>query len=329
MLKRSISVSLALMLVLFLLPLFCVQMPLKSEETEKNRHNTEKVPQKDAEVMLQVEIGGTVQDMALSDYLQGVVRAEMPAGFELEALKAQAVAARTYTYYQLESKKSKHESGAALCDEPSCCEAYISEEKARENWGEKADEKMEKIRRAVEETDGIAILYEGKPILAAFHSSSAERTEDAAAAWSASVPYLRPVESPESEETVPNYFSEKAFTEEEFRTLFLKAYPKAKLEGSAEEWIGSIAKDDSGYVETVKIGGVKLRGVEVRRIFSLRSACFTVTAKDCTVTFRTEGYGHGVGMSQYGANVLAKEGKDYKEILLWYYTDVTVEPYEL
>lgn len=329
MLKQSVGLTAVLGVLLFLLPLhwFPSGSQVGAEDGIGPSTQSESAPL-DAETTLRVEIDGEVTELRLSDYLLGVVAAEMPAAFESEALKAQATAARTYTLYQLaHGSTGKHDSGADLCDDPGCCQAYLTEERLRQSWGDGAEENLQKIRAAEAATDGYAILYDGAPILAAFHSSSADGTEDAAAAWSASVPYLQPVESPESEETVPNYRATVSFTEEEFRAIILAAKPEAQLDGDAESWVSDITRDSSGYVSSVTVGGVELRGVELRRLLGLRSACFQVTAAEGLLTFTTQGYGHGVGLSQYGANALAQEGKGWQEILQWYYTGVTVEPY--
>lgn len=328
MLKQSIGLTVILGLLLFLTPLFY----LAGDEVEKGSgggtaQENSNAP-KDSERRLLVEIGGAVRELALSDYLVGVVAAEMPAAFEKEALKAQTTAARTYALYQMaHGSRGKHASGADLCDDPGCCQAYLTEEQLRKNWGGAAEEYLQKIRVAEAETDGMVILYEGEPILAVFHSSAAGATEDAAAAWSASVPYLQSVKSPESEADVPNYVSTVSFAEEEFRRRFLAAYPEADLSSGAAGWIGEIARDASGYVSSLSVGGVILRGVELRRILGLRSACFDVTAADGLLTFTTRGYGHGVGLSQYGANALARAGVGWQEILCRYYTGVTVGLY--
>ncbi|MGM9661656.1 MAG: stage II sporulation protein D [Oscillospiraceae bacterium] len=329
MLKQSVGLTAVLGVLLFLLPLLWFPAAAAVEDEEGPVGEQEgPAASVDGARTLRVEIDGEVEELRLDDYLVGVVAAEMPAGFEPEALKAQTVAARTYTLYQLAHGSSgKHESGADLCDQPSCCQAYIREETARSNWGALAEENWQKLRAAEEETDGVAILYGGEPILAAFHSSSADGTEDAAAAWSASVPYLQRVESPESAEDVPNYVTTVSFTEEEFRNAILAVWPEAQLTGDASGWVKDIVRDASGYVSTLTVGGVTLRGVELRRALGLRSACFSVTAADGLLTFSTQGYGHGVGMSQYGANALAKQGKSWQEILQWYYTGVTLETY--
>ncbi len=329
MLKQSIVLTVILGLLLFLTPL--LYFAEGSVVEEENRDELQIEPGeavRDAGRTLLVEIGGAVKELSLDDYLVGVVAAEMPASFEMEALKAQTAAARTYALYQMaHGSGDKHESGADLCDDPGCCQAYLAEEALRENWGAAAEDNFRKIRAAETATDGVAILYGGEPILAAFHSSSADGTEDAAAAWSASVPYLQRVESPEKDADVPNYISTVSFSEEEFKACFLAAYPEAELDGGASGWIQDTVRDSSGYVKSLSVGGVTVRGVELRRMLGLRSACFRVTAETGELRFTTQGYGHGVGLSQYGANTLAKEGKSWQEILQWYYTGVTIAPY--
>ena len=282
--------------------------------------------QKDGGVQLAVKNGDAVEIMALDVYLQGVVRGEMPASFELEALKAQAAAERTYIYYQLAAGRKEAHPNADVCTDPSCCNAWLSEEAAREKWGGDFDGWESRIEEAVAATDGQVALYDGQPILAVFHSSSAGKTAGAGDVWSGDMPYLRSVDSPEGEETVPNYYSAAEFTAAEAKTLLAQAHPELTFSGGPDKWFGAVERDDSGRVSTVEVCGAPLRGVEVRRIFSLRSACFTIDAAAERVTFRVTGYGHGVGMSQYGANELARQGKTWQEILMWYYADITVGP---
>ncbi len=282
--------------------------------------------QKDGGVQLAVKDGDAVEIMALDVYLQGVVRGEMPASFELEALKAQAAAERTYIYYQLAAGRKEAHPNADVCTDPSCCNAWLSEEAAREKWGGDFDGWESRIEEAVAATDGQVALYDGQPILAVFHSSSAGKTAGAGDVWSGDMPYLRSVDSPEGEETVPNYYSAAEFTAAEAKALLAQAHPELTFSGGPDKWFGAVEKDESGRVGTVEVCGAPLRGVEVRRIFSLRSACFTIDAAADRVTFRVTGYGHGVGMSQYGANELARQGRTWQEILLWYYADITIGP---
>ncbi len=282
--------------------------------------------QKDGGVQLTVKNGDAVEIMALDVYLQGVVRGEMPASFELEALKAQAAAERTYIYYQLAAGRKEAHPDADVCTDPSCCNAWLSEEAAREKWGGDFDGWESRIEEAVAATDGQVALYDGQPILAVFHSSSAGKTAGAGDVWSGDMPYLRSVDSPEGEETVPNYYSAAEFTAAEAKALLAQAHPELTFSGGPDKWFGAVEKDESGRVGTVEVCGAPLRGVEVRRIFSLRSACFTIDAAADRVTFRVTGYGHGVGMSQYGANELARQGRTWQEILLWYYADIAIGP---
>lgn len=278
----------------------------------------------DRDVTLTIQDGDTTEQMTLERYLTGVVRGEMPASFEMEALRAQAAAERSYVYYQLAAGRKDAHPDADFCTDHTCCSAYLSETAAREKWGGDFAPWNTRVEQAVSDTDGQVVLYNGRPILAVFHSSSAGRTAAAGDVWSGDLPYLVSVDSPEGEETVPNYYSTVTFTAAEAKEKLLAAYPELKLSGAPDRWFGAAAENGSGRVETVSVGGTDIEGTELRRIFGLRSACFTVAADSESVTFRVTGYGHGVGMSQYGANQLAREGKTWQEILEWYYTGATV-----
>ena len=267
-----------------------------------------------------------VQEMNVEDYLLGVLAGEMKNDWPLEALKAQAAAERTYVYYQLAQGRKDAHPDADFCTDHTCCSAYLSETAAKEKWAADFAPWNTRVVQAVADTDGLVALYDGEPILAVFHSSSAGRTAAAGDVWSGDLPYLASVASPESADTVPNYYSTVTFTAAEAKDLLLAAHPEIKLTGAPETWFGAVTENDSGRVETVSVAGTDIEGTEMRRIFSLRSACFTLTADAESVTFRVTGYGHGVGMSQYGAEQLAKAGKTWQEILAWYYTGVTIGP---
>ena len=283
----------------------------------------------DEGLSLNVLAGGELQQMDMQTYLLGVVRSEMPASFEEEALKAQAVAARTYILYKKLNGGSANHPEADACGDISCCQAYKTYEEAAADWGEDAAEFEAKIRRAVEETDGECILYEGLPVLAVFHSSSAGETLDAAAVWSAGLPYLQSVETPETSETVPNYQSTASFSASELKAILQKALPEADLSQGPSNWFTNIRQQPGGAVTALAVGGVEVGGNDLRTILGLRSACFTIAFEEENVVFSVTGYGHGVGMSQYGANVLAAGGMNYRDILAWYYSGAQVEPYQL
>ena len=267
-------------------------------------------------VRLQMD-DGTIRELSMSDYLWGVVAAEMPASFELEALKAQACAARTYTVIRQNSGSDKHP-GADICEDSTCCQAYIEREAALARWGLNAQEYEEKISQAVEGTDGLGILYEGQPIQALFFSSAAGRTVDAVAVWGNSVDYLKSVDSPEGDE-VPNYHSQVVLSSQQVQEAALAAYPGADLSGEPSSWFGQAVRDEGGTVTSIPFGGLTLTGGQVRSMLSLRSAAFTVTWDGENFTFDVTGYGHGVGMSQYGANARASFGAKYDAILTYYY----------
>lgn len=324
--RRSMAAALVLTVLLFGGAYLAAGKEHVPETQEGGPQEQSAQGQRDSAVLLAVKDGETVENMALDEYLRGVVRGEMPASFEQEALKAQAAAERTYVYYQLAAGRKEAHPDADVCTDPACCNAWLSEAAAREKWGGDFDGWERRIEEAVAATDGQAALYDGQPILAVFHSSSAGKTAEAGDVWSGDVPYLRSVDSPEGEETVPNYYSAAEFTAAEAKALLAQAHPELTFSAGPDKWFGTVERDDSGRVSTVEVCGAPLRGVEVRRIFSLRSACFTVDAAADKVTFRVTGYGHGVGMSQYGANELARQGKTWQEILMWYYADITIGP---
>ena len=332
--KRIIAVAEILLLLLFILPVLIVDRPTKEIDEENVSvlpanpspavtPQTDE-PSEDEQTTVRVLTeDGQVEEMTMGEYLWSVVAAEMPASFEQEALSAQAVTARTYTTWKMEAGEPKHPD-ADVCVDINCCQAYISREEAAANWGAAAEEYAEKIQNAVQTTDGIVMTYEGQPIQAVFFSSADGRTEDAVAVWGNSVPYLVGVDSPEGED-VPNYHTEVVFTAQEFQEIFLQKYPGADLSGTPASWFQNRVLTASGRVATLDVGGITVKGTELRSLFGLRSASFTVETTQEQVTFQVTGYGHGVGMSQYGANTLARQGKNWKEILAWYYTGVEID----
>ena len=214
LLRETLLASGTALLGIFLLPLALVRGPAEVAEPpqtpaadtalEQTEEAESPAAPHDRERTLRVLEGNTVREMTMEDYLFGVTAAEMPASFAEEALKAQAVAARTYTLYKLISG-GNHGDTADICTDSTCCQAYIAPESARANWGENAESYTEKIRTAVAATDGEAILYGGVPILAVFHASSAGLTRAAGQVWQNELPYLKPVDSPEAAESIPNY----------------------------------------------------------------------------------------------------------------------------
>lgn len=335
-LKIPLTAGLLSGALLFLMPLLWVRSPQAGQDSAvlpaspgPVKESGEPVPSsaggegRDADYTVRVLMDdGTVEEQTMADYLWSVVAAEMPAAFELDALRAQAVCARTYTLWKA-TRGSKH-GDADVCTDSSCCQAFITREAAAERWGQRAEEYAAKIAGAVADTDGMVAAYGDGPIQAVFFSSASGATEDAAAVWGSSLPYLVSVDSPEGEE-VPNYHSTVTLTAEEARALVTAAYPDADLSGPPSEWFTGLTYTASGRVAEVKVGGVTLSGGAARNLFSLRSACFEVEAEEDRITFSVTGYGHGVGMSQYGANAMAKGGSSWEEILKHYYTGITLK----
>ncbi len=265
---------------------------------------------RDEAVTVTVTLNGTPKELSLSDYLCGVVMGEMPASFPLEALKAQAVAARTYTLRRLMS-------GGVLSDDPAVCQAYCDPDSAQEKFGDGWETYLEKLRQAVSETDGQVMTYDGELISATYFSCSGGRTESAQAVWGSQVPYLVSVDSP-GEEDAASY--ESAVTVE--LPEFLQ-----KLD-IQEPAVGTVTYTEGGGVDTLEIGGKIFTGVELRELFDLRSTCFDLEITEGAVTFQVRGFGHRVGMSQYGAKAMAEAGCGYGEILSWYYTGAELTAWE-
>ena len=330
--RRAAGTGLILSVVLFLLPLLTVPSPGSGETAEELPTGTLPIHravqtasgERDKSRMVKLQqADGTVAELSMSDYLFGVVAAEMPAAFEEEALKAQACAARTYTVRKQEHTTGAHPE-ADVCTDVNCCQAYVPRETAESRWGVSAQTYAQKIEEAIAGTDGLGVLYQGEPIQAVFFSSAPGRTVDAVEVWGNQVDYLQSVESPEGEE-VPNYHSQAVFSAAQVRETVLASYPGADLSGDPSAWFGTPAVNEGGTVSSVLVGGVTLTGGQVRTLFGLRSACFTVGWDGTNFTFSVTGYGHGVGMSQYGANAMAKAGSSFEEILTWYYTGTQVE----
>ncbi len=269
-------------------------------------------------LMIQVVNEDKISEMPLEEYLLGVMLAEVPAKFQTQALMAQAVAARTYTLMCCTQRKT-HTVGA-MCMDSTCCQAYISPESYVLRGGKWTD--LEKMRKALEDTRGQVLTYNGKLIVATYFSCSGGSTEDAKAVWGADYPYLQAVESP-GEEIATFYEDEKIFTQEEIMEAL-----GVRLEGKPESWFGPVEYTNGGGVKTMQIGGVSYRGTTLRTLLGLRSTAFTVSFHDGFIFFKTKGYGHRVGMSQYGAEAMARLGANYQEILAHYYLGTSIAQYE-
>lgn len=261
-----------------------------------------------------------VESVPLETYVMGVLAAEMPIDFELEAMKAQAIAARTYIVRRLSSGAAVNERADVL--DTVQHQVYLSKDELGKRWkGQEKIDHLAKLKHAVDETRGFILTYEGEPIEAAFFSTSNGYTENSEEYWAQSLPYLRSVASPWDEAISPRYEAEASFSKKElYRALGLKG----KAAGSKLS-ISVVQRTEGNRIKEVKINGKSFSGREVRERLGLASSHFSWKIKNSEVVFLTYGLGHGVGMSQWGANGMAQEGKTAKDILLHYYTGTKVE----
>jgi stage II sporulation protein D len=255
---------------------------------------------------------GGLEEMDMDAYLVGVVLAEMPSTFHQEAKKAQAVAARTYARKAWVTG-GKHADGS-VCAEPGCCQAWLSGEEYLERGG--SEEAMAEAKAAVDATSGLVLTYGGVLIEATYFSCSGGSTEDAVAVWGADFPYLRAVESP-GEENAAHYTDTVSFTVGELEDRL-----GVKLQGN---WLGDIRYTQGGGVDTAVMGGKTFTGKTLRSVLGLRSTAFDLEISGDRVTITTSGFGHRVGMSQYGADAMAVSGSSFAEILAHYYPGTTLE----
>ncbi|MFD6438292.1 stage II sporulation protein D [Peribacillus sp. NPDC060186] len=259
-----------------------------------------------------------IQKLPIESYLAGVVAAEMPADFEEEALKAQALTARTYIVDQLINDNRMGLPDGADVSDTVMHQVYMNNDELKEQWGSDYKWKMKKINKAIKETEGQILTYEGKPITATFFSTSNGYTENSEDYWEAEFPYLKSVSSPWDKES-PKFYNKMVVDAADFEK-------KLGVSLSSGTTIGTVIERTSGNrVGVVEIGGKKLTGKQIREKLGLKSSDFNWERQGNQIVITTKGYGHGVGMSQYGANGMAREGKNYEDIVKYYYKGVKVQ----
>ncbi len=267
---------------------------------------------------------GKILSLSLEEYVQGVVAAEMPAQYHTEALKAQAVAARTRVLWQMEQGGCEKSPGAVICTDSAHCQGYASPDVCREKWDDDYGIYAERIAQAQSQTHGEWIAYENKPIAVLYHAISGGKTEDAQTVFSQAVPYLVSVQSA-NEESVRGYQTEKKISYTEMCQMLRSEELFLNLtEEELQRSFAILEYTQSGRVKNVQIGEGQLDAGKLRELLELRSTWFSISADAEGITFYTRGYGHGVGMSQAGANAMAAAGMDYQQILKHYYTGVEI-----
>lgn len=327
--KKILYYALFMVSIVIILPLLIVKGC--STPYEQQQEPSVEKPKENVKINVYDSAAKKSFTMDIEEYIKGVVAAEMPANFELEALKAQAVAARTFTYGRLTgtytSKQGVHD-GIEICTDPAHCQAWKSKDAAIKQWGILfGSRNWNKISKAVQETGGVIVVYNGKIANTVFHANSGGKTEDSESVWEGvSVPYLRSVES-SGEEDAKDFRVSVLVKNSDFIEKFKKQYPDIKLdESKLFSSIKVTGYTNGGRVATIQVGSLQIKGTDFRSILGLRSANFKIEKADAkNLKITTVGYGHGVGMSQCGANYLAKKGGTFDEILKYYYTGVSLE----
>jgi stage II sporulation protein D len=265
-----------------------------------------------------------IEELPFDEYLYGTVSAEMPATYETEALKAQAIVSRTYTLYQIINSNGKH-GDADICDSSTCCQAWISKDDRLAKWNEDVRESnWNKIVQAVDETSGKIITYNGNPIDAFFHSNSGGTTETVSNVWGGTdLPYLQSVETA-GESDYSQYNSEVSISKNDLIDKLKAEYSDFEINFDEEDAIKILEYTDSGRVKTIKIGNTEIAGTKARSLLGLKSTNFSFSIDGDNVIFSVVGYGHGVGMSQTGADSMAKTGSSCEEIIKHFYTGVEI-----
>ncbi len=307
--KRLILIIIIYVIICFAIPIIFTKRYKVEDKTSKEEEKLISYDYKKYNTIKLLHVKtGKIEELPLDEYLYGVVSAEMPADYEIEALKAQAVVARTYTIYKM-INGSKHEN-ADICDDPTCCQAWISKDDRLSKW--KVDEReanWEKIVLAAESTKGKIITYNNEPINAFFHANSGGTTETPSNVWGGSgYPYLQVVATV-GEDGYSQYSSEVTVTKEELLQKLKQYHQNIEIDFSKDDEIKILEYTDSGRVKKIKFGNVEIPGTEARTVFGLKSAMFTIAINEENITFKVSGYGHGVGMSQTGADSLAKQRK--------------------
>lgn len=296
-----------------------------SNKTDKKQiKNYETVDEESPIIKVYNHRKGIVENMDIENYLCGVLSGEMSADFNIEALKAQAIAARTFTIYN--KKEGKKHKNAVVCTDFKHCQEYKSKEELLKSNGEKwMKESYSKIEQAVKETKGQIIVYKDEPILPLYFSTSSGNTENSEEVFSANYPYLRSVESP-YDKNAPKFASNVKINNVDFIKAINTAYPKSNInQGNLSEQVKILNRSEGGSVEKIKLGNTETKGVDLRKIFGLNSANFDLKFNDSYVDIVVKGYGHGVGMSQWGAEGMANEGYLYYDILTHYYTNTNIK----
>ncbi len=296
----------------------------KTPEKAVTQSETENTTKKNY-ISVMTSSTGQINSVEMREYIIGCVAAEISPLYHTQAIKAQAVASYTYAKRTTEKNKNAENNdikGADITDNPDTHQGYITKAERQKKWGDKFEEYEKKISDAVDEVAGYYMSYNGETVLAAYHSISSGKTRSAESLWKSEIPYLVSVES-QGDKLSPEYISKHKFSKDEFEKNAEKC--GVTLNGDAKEWVKKITRDDNGYVSSVTVDGEKISASDFRNAFDLKSGDFEIEYTDGGFIITCKGYGHGVGMSQYGADYMARQGSSWQEILMHYYSGIKIE----
>lgn len=320
-LMKALIISGVLIILTVIIPMFLIgrENPETSEEPPIIEIN---IPEEET-IDVYFHREGEVKEISLEEYLVGVVAAEMPPSFHPEALKAQAVMARSYTYSRLRSRGGPgcdHVPSADICTDHNYCQAWISKEEAEDRWDDNGS-LWQKVEQSVKDTEGVVLLYDGEPVKEApYHSTCSGRTELPENYWSSSLPYVKSVDCPYCSHS-PRLNSKEVVSLERVVEALNVSVGVNSLQSKSTP-VEILERSEAGTVLQAVIGSDTYTGREIREQLGLDSANFSVTADDTNLIFEVTGYGHGIGLCQYGADGMGQEGYSYDEILDYYFTDI-------
>lgn len=320
--------------VLYLIMMLSAVIPLTVSETESDEKSVQAVAtvydsaNETKETEAEVESvkvfrhsDNSVSTVELHDYIYGAVAAEMPVSFHDEAIKAQAVACYTFTLWIKNNADNPSEELSDVSDDPKKHQGYLDKQQMKDLWGDDFDRNYNRIKKLVDSVYGEYISYNNEPIMAVFHSLSPGCTADVSDVWKSSLPYLKSTSAP-GDKLSPDYISTVSITTKEFSEK-VKSCKDYNFDFSTP-LLGKTEKTESGYIKTAEIYSSTMYAAQLRSLFNLKSPFFTFEINKTTVTFTVYGHGHGVGMSQYSADYMARQSSDYKQILSHFYNGTQI-----
>ena len=280
----------------------------------------------EAMIYVQNAPDGTVLAVPVLDYMIGAVASEMPITWSDEALKAQGIAAHSYALYQRDHADTERLNGAWFSVDPARRQGYMSKEVLQSYWGDAFEGNYQRLKELLEPLQDTVLLYNGEPAAACYHAISNGHTESSQLVWNEALPYLQGVDS-SVDLSAEGYLETVEYTTQQMYDMLATQFAGIDLDKDPAEWFGESTLTPAGYVDTMQVGGIFIKGTQLRAALGLRSSCFSIALGENGFQVTTKGYGHGVGLSQCGAQAMAQQGSSYQDILSWYYPGTTLDTY--